>query len=521
MTEAPSTPWSEDQPIVRLRDVRKAFGDVVVLDGISFDVMRGETVCIIGPSGSGKSTLLRCINALVAIDAGSIRVRGQEVNEPRLDKRALRRKVGMVFQQYNLFPHRTALQNVMMAPVTVLGQDRREVEERARRLMRKVRLDGKEHAYPGELSGGQQQRVAIARSLAMNPVQQPLHLSAARRRRGDGAAWRVARQRRHLRRRLIIAIIGFIQEGRAERALEAVRGMLSRRPRCCARAAPRDSGRGARAGRYRAARRRRPGAGRPAADSQVKNLQRRRRRSPASRPPVEKRTEPVAEDAELGDRACIAYSGTVVTAGQGSRHRRRHRRRDRDRRISGMLSEVETLKTPLMQRLDAFTKVLSVAIIGLAVLTFRGRRRSSGGGLGRDVLSPRSASRSPRFPRAAGGDDDHPRDRRPAHGAAQRDHPAPAGGRDARLGHRDLLGQDRHADAQRDDRAQGPHRGADIEVEGVGYAPTARFRARAGAIRLEETLPWRWRAPRLLCNDASCAGEGGGAALRATPPRRR
>jgi polar amino acid transport system ATP-binding protein len=169
MTEAPSTPWSEDQPIVRLRDVRKAFGDVVVLDGISFDVMRGETVCIIGPSGSGKSTLLRCINALVAIDAGSIRVRGQEVNEPRLDKRALRRKVGMVFQQYNLFPHRTALQNVMMAPVTVLGQDRREVEERARRLMRKVRLEGKEHAYPGELSGGQQQRVAIARSLAMNP----------------------------------------------------------------------------------------------------------------------------------------------------------------------------------------------------------------------------------------------------------------------------------------------------------------------------------------------------------------
>jgi polar amino acid transport system ATP-binding protein len=170
MTNAALTqPWTEDQPIVRLRDVRKAFGDVVVLDGISFDVMRGETVCIIGPSGSGKSTLLRCINALVAIDAGSIRVRGQEVNEPGLDKRALRRKVGMVFQQYNLFPHRTALQNVMMAPVTVLGQDRREVEERARRLMRKVRLEGKEHAYPGELSGGQQQRVAIARSLAMNP----------------------------------------------------------------------------------------------------------------------------------------------------------------------------------------------------------------------------------------------------------------------------------------------------------------------------------------------------------------
>ena len=161
--------WTPDQPLVAIRDVYKSFGPVEVLKGVSFDVMKGGVVCIIGPSGSGKSTLLRCINALVPIDKGSILVEGQEVRDPKLDKLALRRKVGMVFQQYNLFPHRTALQNVMMAPVHVLRQDRKEVESRARALIRKVRLEGKEDAYPGELSGGQQQRVAIARSLAMQP----------------------------------------------------------------------------------------------------------------------------------------------------------------------------------------------------------------------------------------------------------------------------------------------------------------------------------------------------------------
>ncbi len=161
--------WTPDQPLVRLVDVRKSFGQFEVLKGVSMDVAKGEAVCIIGPSGSGKSTLIRCINALVPIDAGTIRVEGQEVNDPDLDKLALRRKVGMVFQQYNLFPHRTALQNVMMAPIHVLKQDKREVEARARALMAKVRLSGKENAYPGELSGGQQQRVAIARALAMRP----------------------------------------------------------------------------------------------------------------------------------------------------------------------------------------------------------------------------------------------------------------------------------------------------------------------------------------------------------------
>jgi polar amino acid transport system ATP-binding protein len=161
--------WTPDQPLVEMRDVHKAFGALEVLKGISLNVMKREVICIIGPSGSGKSTLLRCVNALVPIDSGSILVEGQEVNDPRLDKLALRRKVGMVFQQYNLFPHRTALDNIMMAPIHVLKRDKAEVEEQARALIRKVRLEGKEQSYPGELSGGQQQRIAIARSLAMNP----------------------------------------------------------------------------------------------------------------------------------------------------------------------------------------------------------------------------------------------------------------------------------------------------------------------------------------------------------------
>jgi polar amino acid transport system ATP-binding protein len=161
--------WTPDQPLVSIRDVHLAFGPVQVLNGISLDVMQGGVVCIIGPSGAGKSTLLRCVNALVPIDRGSILVEGQEVHDVKLDKLKLRRKVGMVFQQYNLFPHRTALDNIMMAPVHVLKRPRSAVEAEARALMRKVRLEGKEDSYPGELSGGQQQRVAIARSLAMQP----------------------------------------------------------------------------------------------------------------------------------------------------------------------------------------------------------------------------------------------------------------------------------------------------------------------------------------------------------------
>ena len=161
--------WTAEKPIVALKDVRKSFGTLEVLKGISIDVMKGEVICIIGPSGSGKSTLIRCINGLNDIQGGSIFVQGQEVHGANLDKLELRKKVGMVFQQYNLFPHKTALQNVMMAPLKVLKENKTDVESRARRLIKKVRLEGKEDSYPGELSGGQQQRVAIARSLAMKP----------------------------------------------------------------------------------------------------------------------------------------------------------------------------------------------------------------------------------------------------------------------------------------------------------------------------------------------------------------
>jgi len=159
------------EPIVELRDVHLSFGTSEVLKGVSFSVQKGGVVCIIGPSGAGKSTLLRCINGLVPIQQGSIRVARFQVHALKTDaeKIALRKEVSMVFQQYNLFPHKTALENVMMAPIHVLKEDPAEVRERAVALMTKVGLQAKQDAYPGELSGGQQQRVAIARSLAMRP----------------------------------------------------------------------------------------------------------------------------------------------------------------------------------------------------------------------------------------------------------------------------------------------------------------------------------------------------------------
>ncbi|HEY6827798.1 MAG TPA: amino acid ABC transporter ATP-binding protein [Gemmatimonadaceae bacterium] len=156
---------------VEVHDVHQAFGSFEVLKGITFSVPKGGVVCIIGPSGSGKSTLLRCINGLVAINSGSIRVADFQVEKLVTDheKIALRKEVSMVFQQYNLFPHKTALENVMMAPIHVLKEPRDQVRERALKLLDKVGLAAKRDAYPGELSGGQQQRVAIARSLAMRP----------------------------------------------------------------------------------------------------------------------------------------------------------------------------------------------------------------------------------------------------------------------------------------------------------------------------------------------------------------
>ena len=155
--------------MIAIRDVRKSFGSNLVLDGISLDVAQGEVVCVIGPSGSGKSTLLRCVNGLESYDSGEIFVDGQRVDRDVRHIIAIREKVAMVFQRFNLFPHRTVLENVIEGPVYVKRETRDSAIERARALLARVGLAGKESDYPHRLSGGQQQRVAIARALAMQP----------------------------------------------------------------------------------------------------------------------------------------------------------------------------------------------------------------------------------------------------------------------------------------------------------------------------------------------------------------
>jgi polar amino acid transport system ATP-binding protein len=154
---------------LQIRNVHKSYGNHEVLRGVSLDVAQHEVVCLIGASGSGKSTLLRCINALENIGSGEILVEGDVVSGPGVDVDTLRRKVGIVFQSYNLFPHMTVLRNVMLAPVKVGGLSRAEAHDRARDLLARVGLADKADAYPDRLSGGQQQRVAIVRALAMGP----------------------------------------------------------------------------------------------------------------------------------------------------------------------------------------------------------------------------------------------------------------------------------------------------------------------------------------------------------------
>ncbi|MEV1249817.1 amino acid ABC transporter ATP-binding protein [Nonomuraea sp. NPDC050022] len=154
---------------VEIRELHKYFGDNEVLKGIDFTVESGQVVCVIGPSGSGKSTLLRCVNVLETPTKGRVFVNGLELTHPDADIDAARRHVGMVFQQFNLFPHLTALQNVMIAQQRVLNRSKKEAEIVARENLAKVGVGDKCDEYPGKLSGGQQQRVAIARALAMNP----------------------------------------------------------------------------------------------------------------------------------------------------------------------------------------------------------------------------------------------------------------------------------------------------------------------------------------------------------------
>ncbi|WEG07942.1 amino acid ABC transporter ATP-binding protein [Microbacterium horticulturae] len=155
--------------MITVKDLHKSFGDLEVLRGIDYEVAESEVVCVIGPSGSGKSTLLRCLNQLEEVTAGTIIVDGNDLTDPKLDINAVRTEIGMVFQQFNLFPHKSVLDNVALAPRRVRRISRAQAEERARALLAKVGLADKADAYPEQLSGGQKQRVAIARALAMEP----------------------------------------------------------------------------------------------------------------------------------------------------------------------------------------------------------------------------------------------------------------------------------------------------------------------------------------------------------------
>jgi polar amino acid transport system ATP-binding protein len=155
--------------MISVRNIHKSFGAQEVIRGVNFEIARGEVVCIIGPSGSGKSTILRCINGLETYDRGEILVDGQKVDPKARSIIGVRTQVSMVFQRFNLFPHRTALENVMEGPVYVKGVPRAQARREAEALLEKVGLSAKFDSYPAQLSGGQQQRVAIARALAMQP----------------------------------------------------------------------------------------------------------------------------------------------------------------------------------------------------------------------------------------------------------------------------------------------------------------------------------------------------------------
>ena len=159
----------DGEPLVELSQVSKSFGDNLVLDGIDLSIRRGEAIVVAGPSGSGKSTMLRCINGLEPIDSGQIRFSGQPVDAVGKGIHRLRAEIGMVFQQFNLFPHKSVLENITLAPIQVKGLSPDEAKEAARKLLERVGIPEKAEDYPADLSGGQQQRVAIARALAMEP----------------------------------------------------------------------------------------------------------------------------------------------------------------------------------------------------------------------------------------------------------------------------------------------------------------------------------------------------------------
>ena len=160
---------TEQKPVIRIEDLHKYFGDNQVLRGINLEVMPGEKVVVLGPSGSGKSTMLRCINALEETTSGKIYVNDVDITSPKTDINKVREHLGMVFQRFNLWPHKTVLENVALAPKLVSGVNKAEAEKKAMEMLKRVGLAEKANAYPATLSGGQQQRVAIARGLAMEP----------------------------------------------------------------------------------------------------------------------------------------------------------------------------------------------------------------------------------------------------------------------------------------------------------------------------------------------------------------
>jgi len=155
--------------LIQVVDVYKSFGQLQVLKGVNFQVAPREVVCVIGPSGSGKSTLLRCINQLEKTNSGQVYIDGEELTHPKTDINKIRQQVGMVFQLFNLFPHKTVLENITMAPIKIKGIAKTDADKIAMELLKKVGLTDKAHVFPGKLSGGQKQRVAIARALAMQP----------------------------------------------------------------------------------------------------------------------------------------------------------------------------------------------------------------------------------------------------------------------------------------------------------------------------------------------------------------
>lgn len=158
-----------EKVMIQLEQVHKHFGHLKVLNGVDLEVTRGEVIVIIGPSGSGKSTMLRCINGLESIQQGRIIIEGDDMTDPKTDQNKIRQRIGMVFQSFNLFPHRTVIDNVILAPVKVQGKKKAEAEQIGQELLERVGLADKAKNYPDQLSGGQQQRVAIARALAMQP----------------------------------------------------------------------------------------------------------------------------------------------------------------------------------------------------------------------------------------------------------------------------------------------------------------------------------------------------------------